>query len=58
MAVFRGTAGYERARPHRVRLEREGVPQVLRRELDGAWTLQFGPLPATKVPAVLTALSA
>lgn len=56
MAVFGGAAGYARARPHRARLEREGVPQRLRRELDGAWTLHFGPLPATKVPAVLSAL--
>jgi hypothetical protein len=55
LAVFSGGAGHERACTHRIRLEREGVPQVLRRELDGAWTLRFGPLP---VPQVVSALGA
>jgi hypothetical protein len=55
VAVFSGGSGYERARTHRARLESEGVPQRLRREMDGAWTLRFGPLPA---PEVVVALGA
>jgi hypothetical protein len=54
-ALFQGCEGYRRARAHRARLEEEGVPQVLRRELDGAWTLRFGPLPATDVAPALAA---
>ena len=56
IAVFDGGSGYERARAHRSRLEREGVPQKLRRELDGAWTLRFGPFPAPEISIALGAL--
>jgi hypothetical protein len=55
VAVFEGGSGYERARSHRIRLEREGVPQRLRRERDGTWTLSFGPV---AVPEISSALGA
>ncbi|HEY0516068.1 MAG TPA: hypothetical protein VGD00_03010 [Solirubrobacteraceae bacterium] len=54
-ATFQGGSGYERAQVHRALLEEEQVPHTFRQELDGAWTLRFGPLPAA---AIATALSA
>jgi hypothetical protein len=54
-ATFQGGTGYERAQLHRGQLEREDVPHSFRQELDGAWTLRFGPLPARDVAAALAA---
>lgn len=54
-AIFEGDASYERARAHRVRLEGEGVPQRLRRELNGGWTLRFGPLRGADVAGAFAA---
>jgi hypothetical protein len=54
-ATFQGETGYERARTHQRQLETDGVPHTFRQELDGAWTLRFGPLPAADVGAALGA---
>ena len=54
-ATFHGSTGYERAQKHRAQLEHEGVPHTFRQELDGAWTLRFGPLPAADIAVALSA---
>ena len=54
-ATFQGGTGYERAQVHRVQLEAESVPHTFRQELDGAWTLRFGPLPAGSIAVALAA---
>jgi hypothetical protein len=54
-ATFQGGTGYERAQVHHEQLARDGVPHAFRQELDGAWTLRFGPLPASDVAAALGA---
>jgi hypothetical protein len=54
-ATFQGATGYQRAQQHRSELEREGVPHSFRQELDGAWTLRFGPLQASDVGRALAA---
>jgi hypothetical protein len=52
-ATFQGGTGYERAQQHRVQLDQEHVPHTFRQELDGAWTLPFGPLPAADIAVAL-----
>ncbi|MGB7589259.1 MAG: hypothetical protein WBM00_11180 [Solirubrobacterales bacterium] len=54
-ATFQGASGYERAERHTRVLEENGVPHSFRQELDGAWTLRFGPLKAADVSTALTA---
>ena len=54
-ATFQGSSGYQRAQQHRDEMEREGVPHTFRQELDGAWTLRFGPLRAADVARALSA---
>jgi hypothetical protein len=54
-ASFHGATGFKRARQHQVELERQGVPHTFKQELDGAWTLRFGPLPAADIAQALTA---
>jgi hypothetical protein len=54
-ATFHGATGYERAQKHRVTLEDERVPHKFRQELDGSWTLRFGPMPGADVAAALGA---
>jgi hypothetical protein len=54
-ATFHGGTGYERAQQHQVELERAGVPHSFRQELDGAWTLRFGPLTAADIATALGA---
>jgi hypothetical protein len=54
-ATFHGATGYERARRHQAELEREGVPHTFRQELDGSWTLRFGPLRAAEIARALSA---
>jgi hypothetical protein len=54
-ASFQGATGYERAQRHRAQLDHDHVPHTFRQELDGAWTLRFGPLPAADVAAALSA---
>jgi hypothetical protein len=54
-ATFHGASGHERFTQHEVQLRRLGVPHKPRQELDGAWTLRFGPLPASAVAQALAA---
>ncbi len=48
-ATFQGATGHERATLHMNELAEHGVPHTFRQELDGAWTLRFGPLSAADV---------
>jgi hypothetical protein len=54
-----GSMQLSKARPasHALRrqaeLTRDGVPQSFRPELDGGWTLRFGPLPASDLASAL-----
>jgi len=54
-ATFQGATGYKRAQQHQAELERDGVPHSFRQELDGAWTLRFGPLRAAEIAQALAA---
>lgn len=54
-ATFQGATGYKRARQHQAELEGEGVPHTFRQELDGSWTLRFGPLRAADIARALSA---
>ena len=54
-ATFHGSSGYERAQVHRAELEEHGVSHTFRQELDGAWTLRFGPLRAADIARALSA---
>jgi hypothetical protein len=54
-ATFQGALGFERAEYHQVDLERRGVPHSFRQELDGGWTLRFGPLCAIEIASALSA---
>lgn len=54
-ATFQGGSGFERAEHHREDLERMGVAHSFRQELDGGWTLRFGPLLAIDVAKALSA---
>lgn len=52
-ATFQGATGHQRACAHIAELDRHGVPHSFRQELDGGWTLRFGPLPAIDVARAL-----
>ena len=52
-ATFQGATGYERAARHEADLERRGVKYRFHQELDGGWTLRFGPLRAVDVAVAL-----
>jgi hypothetical protein len=54
-ATFQGASGYERAEHHEIDLKDLGMPHTFRQELDGAWTLRFGPLRATEIAKALGA---
>ncbi len=54
-ATFQGSSGYQRAKQHRDELESDGVPHQFRQELDGGWTLRFGPLKAADIARALSA---
>lgn len=54
-ATFQGATGYQRAEHHESELDRLGVPHQFRQELDGGWTLRFGPLQAVDVANALAA---
>lgn len=54
-ATFQGVSGYDRAEHHRLELTERGVPHGFRQELDGGWTLRFGPLRAVEVARALGA---
>lgn len=52
-ATFQGASGYERAERHSNVLDHSGVAYSLRQELDGGWTIRFGPLSAADVGVAL-----
>lgn len=54
-ATFQGASGYQRAEHHERELSRRGVPYRFIQELDGGWTLRFGPLRAVDVATALAA---
>jgi hypothetical protein len=54
-ATFQGASGCARAERHEAELARQGVPYSLKQELDGGWTLRFGPLRAIDVAKALGA---
>ena len=54
-ATFQGASGFERAERHQEDLKRRGVPHTFRQELDGGWTLRFGPLRAIEIARALSA---
>jgi hypothetical protein len=54
-ATFHGASGYDRAEHHRHVLADRDVPHTFRQELDGGWTLRFGPLRAVDVATALSA---
>jgi hypothetical protein len=54
-ASFQGASGLVRAEQHQRELQRGGVPHSFREELDGSWTLRFGPLRAAEIARALTA---
>lgn len=54
-ATFQGATGYERAESHEAQLREAGVKFSLRQEIDGGWTLRFGPLSAAAVSRALKA---
>lgn len=54
-ATFQGASGYQRAGHHEQELSRRGVPYRFIQELDGGWTLRFGPLRAVDVAGALGA---
>lgn len=54
-ATFQGASGYERADQHHEELDRREVPHRFRQELDGGWTLRFGPLRAVDAADALAA---
>jgi hypothetical protein len=54
-ATFQGASGYERAEHHRRELAVGQVAHSFRQELDGGWTLRFGPLSAVEVASALGA---
>ena len=54
-ATFQGASGYERAAWHEGELRENGVAYSFRQELDGGWTVRFGPLRPTEVGVALNA---
>jgi hypothetical protein len=54
-ATFQGASGHDRAELHIETLKSKGVHHSLRQELDGGWTLRFGPLSAAEVNVALDA---
>jgi hypothetical protein len=54
-ATFQGASGYERAERHTDALKEERVSFSLRQELNGGWTLRFGPLTSAEVGTALGA---
>jgi hypothetical protein len=54
-ATFQGASGFDRAEHHETDLISRGVPHQFKQELDGGWTLRFGPLAAIEVATALAA---
>jgi hypothetical protein len=43
-ATFQGSSGHDDAAHYEERLKKVGARYTLKQELDGGWTLRFGPL--------------
>ena len=54
-ATFQGVSGYGDLETHEAALRRAGVKYSMRQELDGGWTLRFGPLNAEYARRVVEA---
>jgi hypothetical protein len=54
-ATFQGASGFERAEYYEPELSRAGIGYKRRQELDGGWTLRFGPLRAIDVAKAMSA---
>ncbi len=54
-ATFQGASGYDRCDWHVKELEAHDVNISFRQELDGGWTLRFGPLTAHEISTALGA---
>ena len=54
-ATFQGASGYERAEHHQAELRLDRIEHTFRQELDGGWTLRFGPLRAVDVARAMSA---
>lgn len=54
-AVFQGASGFERCEAHREGLREQGVRHKHLQNLDGSWSLRFGPLSAQEVGRAITA---
>jgi hypothetical protein len=54
--TFAGNWGCEDAEQEAARLRRRGMPNVIRQEADGGWTVRLGPLHSLDVARALTSL--
>jgi len=54
-ATFQGASGHERAQTHEAALKTAEIRYSFRQELDGGWTLRFGPITPADVSAALQA---
>jgi hypothetical protein len=54
-ASFTGSTGFERAHRHERQLTEAGIRYQFRQDLDGAWILRLGPVPAADVGAAVDA---
>ena len=54
-ATFQGASGFSRMEVHEMALKQAGIRFSLVQELDGGWTLRFGPLTAIDVSRALAA---
>ncbi len=54
-ATFQGASGYTSAERHEHLVRQVGIRYDLRQELDGAWTLRLGPLPAPQARQAIDA---
>lgn len=54
--TFSGHWGCEDAERQSARLERRGIPNVIRHEPDGRWTVRLGPLHSLDVARALSSL--
>lgn len=54
--TFSGAWGCEDAEQESLRLRRRGIPNVIRREPDGGWTVRLGPLHSLDVARALSTL--
>lgn len=54
-ATFTGVTGYARVEAHERALQNAELAFQLRQELEGAWTIRLGPMPAAEVGIAVTA---